>query len=783
MIVFDKCNFAPKSGKHRLRNMLLASTILALSSFAGGADVQAQTHTTVDTGQTVGQVMLTADGDQLTVAPGGTVSNGAGEAVFGVQAAGDTVTIINGGSIVSALGRAIFIADTSNTSSDVSGIARLDNLAGAAIAGFHGIQVQFGHIQNLTNAGDIIGAGAGGFAILTNGSGSNIINLSNLAGGRIIGADSAIILSDTSMLTGLTNSGIIGGLAGHGIHLTNGSIINLSNLSGGQIYGGLNGIFLDGVSTITGLTNSGEILGVTDNGIFVDGDLIDLTNNAGGYIHSTLGFGINVTGDMVNLANAGRISSSGTTDTAVYANYNIINLNNSGVIESVGDGENTAIWSPSGTITGLVNSGLIIGFNTTNIGNHGRGIIARHIASITNSGRIFSGMEGDFVGGLAIYEELGGDTDLVLLPGSAIQGRIEIQAPGFAADTDNLYVGKGLNLATTFQNALPDMIQTYGSLLATNGTQVAVVDTSLFDSAGANLSAMTGAISGVLGEQSGKQYQGRSWWLKGFGGINTTSATGVSVENRFAGAMIGVEGMLEGDLHLGLFAGGANSIHKVEVTNGTKEDSTSFFAGVYGALDMESYYLQFGVTAGRTDESNTRIVANNFVKGGLETANASYDSYFISPEITISTDTVPVGEQHMTPSARIRYGFMQSDGYTETGLTSGALSVGERTTQTLDVRLQLAMPIETTRDANSIEVRFGVDGRWGVGGNAFQTTLLGVNQTYTPGSNNSAISGFVGASLKHTISDVSYAFVSGEVGAGIDDLFHADIKAGLKMKF
>ncbi|MFZ2103628.1 MAG: autotransporter domain-containing protein, partial [Oricola sp.] len=141
------------------------------------------------------------------------------------------------------------------------------------------------------------------------------------------------------------------------------------------------------------------------------------------------------------------------------------------------------------------------------------------------------------------------------------------------------------------------------------------------------------------------------------------------------------------------------------------------------------------------------------------------------------------GARHIRPSATLRYGFLHSAGFTESGLTAGELSAGARTTHILDMRLQATMPVKVGLPDMKVEVRGGFDGRATLGGN-FDATLAGVSLGESgPGGDTFAAGAFVGADLSRAINGTTSFFASTELGSGSGTAFRADIRAGVKGTF
>jgi hypothetical protein len=62
-------------------------------------------------------------------------------------------------------------------------------------------------------------------------------------------------------------------------------------------------------------------------------------------------------------------------------------------------------------------------------------------------------------------------------------------------------------------------------------------------------------------------------------------------------------------------------------------DATYVFGGAYGRFDWVTQYLDFALYGGNINNKSAREIANNTVPSGVETANASYGGWFISPEL------------------------------------------------------------------------------------------------------------------------------------------------------
>jgi hypothetical protein len=804
----------------RLQHHLL--TLLSGTVFAMLAAQGAYAETVVvENGETVNALVeLDQDGDKLVVQAGGTVDVAGADAVdSNGGGANVNISIENSGTIHSDATVGINVYNGSN-------IANLGNAAGAEITGnLYGIYVDgSGDISSLTNAGLISGSGAFSSGIVLFGGDFN--NLNNLSGGTISGDAYGIYMAGIGSLNNAVNAGVISGANDDGIHVEGGgNITNLTNLAGGQILGGDAGIrIMDGGDLLSsgnaGLVD-GHLFGIRLQG---GGDIFGFTNTRSGILRG-LNAGVLVSdgGSVVDFTNAGRIETDGgissvaigisgdltrftNTETGVVSNENnsttfslrgidvagaITDMQNDGfiVVEDYSAGNASALVA--GDLVSLTNSGTIQA-SSAGAANQSFGLGAdNRIWSLTNSGRIIVDLDiGDPVNsGYAIGEGGGGDTVLTLLPGSIIVGNIGIE--GLGGGNDTLVVGSGLNLASTFAGVgSVDEIVAPGALVTRTaagvyGDLIVVADTSSLAAEDNALSDTTKAISGVLSAELDKNQAmpARNLWAKGFGSAaRRRGAANAPANIRFGGLMTGADAIL-GETRLGLFGGVSAGGIGVAVENGQTIDTKSYFGGAYGRYETGSYHVDFAFTGGIVANDSTRIVANNFVQSGLETATASYNSYFLAPEITVGTET-GFGRYGLKPSATLRYGFVRSGGYTETGLTNGNLEVGARTSHVLDARLQVAMPVETRmRDAELV-----FQGRRGrascPGRRHLRRHQMGETFTaFDPGGDRLSAGAFAGFDFSRQLNDTASLFASAEFGTGSETAIRANAEIGVKVGF
>lgn len=702
-------------------------------------------------GSVSGSVTLDTNGDSLTVESGGTITNGFGAGVY-VNGGGGMigVDIVNSGLIDGAGNYGIWSFNGGNINS-------LNNTVDGRIQGaFQGIYVQDGSLSNLTNAGRITGTANNGIFIDT----GNLINLTNLSTGVISGADRGIDVRGN--LTGLNNAGIVAGGGSYGISVLNGDLLDLTNEQSGVIAGsnvGLGGDFFAG-GEVRNIVNAGRIAGNSFAGIFIEhNDVFGLANLSTGVITGGL-TGVSVLdGSLTGFINDGQILADG--DSAL-----------------------TAHGVQAGASLELTNSGSIV---ATNIGaGTSQAVTADAITRIVNSGRIFSDQGGT---NYAIREiGAGADTDLILFPGSVIRGRIDIEGGG--AGTNRLFVHNGLSARLAFETAVPDVIETYGALTTTNGLAVGVADTSAVAAQDNAISDLMRSVSGVVDQHFNTDANSRfGIWTKGFGAHSMSAPTGstVSVNHSFGGVLAGADGELGDSFRLGVFAGLSGGVLNVAVPYGQEIRTRNHFAGVYGRLDLERFHLGFGLTGGISGYDSARPIADNRLgQTALDTAIQSYNGYFISPEVSIGAGTMRVGEVTFSPSATVRYSRVRADGFDEisTGSGDGDITVSERTTDVIDARMQITIPIETGIAGTQLGLTTGIDGRVVVAGGTFDATLLGTTvPDFDPGGARLAVGAFAGVDFTRTFSDTAAIVASAEVGTGTETAFRAKADVAIRIGF
>jgi hypothetical protein len=568
-------------------------------------------------------------------------------------------------------------------------------------------------------------------------------------GASVTGTARGIFFSDGTVL----NSGSITGGNFGGIRATTANVANSGTITGGAGSAGI-------VATTANVTNSGTITG--DQGIFAD--------------------------IVANVTNSGTIRGSGSVGISSNNTANVIN---------------------SGTITGGTNGiALLAGFGG--------------VANVTNSGIITGGTA-------ALQFDVNPDT-LTLLPGSKIIGAINL---GGGGDTVNVRTG---NQNLTF-DTLAGAAVTSNVPFVVSGNRVVTIDPTPFAVAGTmlgdfsrsvsavvpmfdSLPAATGAVPTAFAAQASSapifspafdhipglsayaadhvafkaptvaHADGTTFWARGFGGQRIQQADGVvlrNVSNFFGGAM-GMDKAVSSNLRIGGFIGAGSTRTSIELNSGDT-DSNLGFGGLYARYLWGASFLHAAVQGGGSRNDSTRNnINNNLVAGGLETAKASYNGWYVSPELTLGHRIAlghVLGAQHiLTPSLQVRYLYGSFGSYTETGSTAN-LTVNDQTVQTLEERAEFKLTRSTLLNPYSallIHLTGGALGVQRVGGNTVNAALLGQAIPFATPGKDDVWGGFGGLGMEFRHANVA-VFGAAEYLALNDDSSVVSGKAGLRVAF
>jgi outer membrane autotransporter protein len=259
-----------------------------------------------------------------------------------------------------------------------------------------------------------------------------------------------------------------------------------------------------------------------------------------------------------------------------------------------------------------------------------------------------------------------------------------------------------------------------------------------------------------------------------------------NVSNFFGGAM-GMDKALSPNLRIGGFIGAGSTRTSIELNSGDT-DSNLGFGGLYARYLWGASFLHAAVQGGGSRNDTTRNINNNLVAGGLETAKASFNGWYVSPELTLGHRIAlghVWGAQHiLTPSLQVRYLYGAFNGYTESGSTAN-LTVNRQTVQSFEERAELKLTRVTLLNPYSallVHLTGGALGTQRVGSNTVDAVLLGQEIPFATPGKYDVWGGYGGLGMEFRHANVA-VFGAAEYLALNDNSSVVSGRAGLRVAF
>ncbi|MBO6602205.1 MAG: autotransporter outer membrane beta-barrel domain-containing protein, partial [Roseicyclus sp.] len=195
-------------------------------------------------------------------------------------------------------------------------------------------------------------------------------------------------------------------------------------------------------------------------------------------------------------------------------------------------------------------------------------------------------------------------------------------------------------------------------------------------------------------------------------------------------------------------------------------DSRATFGGLTWGGTTDYGFFETALSFGTVSSTSTRRVANNTVPTGIENAVSSPDSRFFSLSATFGTET-RFNEIDLRPSLRLRYSWVQSDAFAETG-SQADLTVEERSAQRLDLRAKVETDLAPRRTAlgpMAVTLYGGLDLAY-TDADDVRAVAAGQPVVFGTGQSGTSLQGFIGGHATIATRNGASLSLSGELAAG-----------------
>ena len=215
-------------------------------------------------------------------------------------------------------------------------------------------------------------------------------------------------------------------------------------------------------------------------------------------------------------------------------------------------------------------------------------------------------------------------------------------------------------------------------------------------------------------------------WAAAIGGTYEHDRTDAALDRdiELFGAAAGY-GWQWGDTELSAMAGYLRGSQSADHKYGRsyRLDSETIFAGIYGHRNFGLFGIDAGLVGGHVSYESDRFINDNMAFMGESTADGSFDGWFVSPEVGVSTAVNLFGSIVVRPAVRVGYTYHQIGAYDEDG-GDGKASVDDRSISLLTASASVSVEKELF-GAVSVHATGGYTTRLNLGDDSVSMELVG----------------------------------------------------------
>ena len=161
-------------------------------------------------------------------------------------------------------------------------------------------------------------------------------------------------------------------------------------------------------------------------------------------------------------------------------------------------------------------------------------------------------------------------------------------------------------------------------------------------------------------------------------------------------------------------------------TSSFNNKSDGAFAGLFGRTKVaKTFTIDAALNGGLAQHNDSRFVNDNLEYLGVSSAKSTYNSSWLSPEVTLSLPYDVKGMFTLSPNVQLRYASQWIDGYTETGSHANA-KVESRTVSIVDSKIGLS--VAKTFNRGYVNAHISYLNRDSVGDDKVNVAMIGDNR-------------------------------------------------------